>query len=123
MVAILAAVILIPDRDLVRKVIFSGHFHRSPLHLSNVFRLFLIQIQGWLRPRRFKLGVERAALLEPVQLPDAKADAERGPGKDKQSGDQPLTLEHLKQEHFLFSSASSRGYIMRTKSPWGVQHK
>src|SRR5690349_7314542 len=103
MVTIYVTIVLIPYSDLILEIIFSIHAYGPPLHLRNIIRRFLVQIQGGQGPRRLKLGIERASLLEPVQLPDAEADTDGGPCEDKQRKDQPAALEHPKQEHFLFS--------------------
>src|ERR671923_1657320 len=99
MVSVLAAVILVSQRDLIRKVEFSPPPDGPPFHFCKVFRLLLIQIENWLGPRPFELRVESATLLEPVQLPDAQADTESSSGEDKQSRHEPLRPKHLKQEH------------------------
>src|SRR5689334_22530347 len=103
MVTIFVTIVLIPYRDLVLEIIFSIHSYCPPLHFPNMIRRFLVQIQGGQCTRRLKLGIEGASLLEPVELPDAETDTDGGPCEDKQRKDQPPALEHLKQEHFLFS--------------------
>ena len=92
MITILAAVILVPHRDLVREIIFAGHFHRSPFHLNNIHREFLIQVQGGSGARPGILGIERTPLLEPVQLPDPKTNTQSCPCQNKQCGEQPFAL-------------------------------
>ena len=103
MISVLTGVVLIPDRDLIRKVIFPGKLNRTPLHLHNIRGLFLIQIQHRLCARPFDLRVEGPALLQPIQLPDAQASHHNDGREDKQSGKQPPAGKQLKQEHFLFS--------------------
>src|SRR6476619_6468055 len=45
MIAILVAVILVPQGDLILEVIFTSDFHRPPFHICNGISSFLAQIQ------------------------------------------------------------------------------
>ncbi|MBV6465190.1 MAG: hypothetical protein PGMFKBFP_00463 [Anaerolineales bacterium] len=98
-IAIALVVILVPQRDLVGKIIRPADDDGAVFQRGEVGVGFRVQVQRRHGAHGKIMRVEGAPLLEPVQLPDAETRARRRADEGEERGENPFAGKENSQGH------------------------